>query len=48
MNNINWSHVLTMLRDQITYSTMMETINVSPSVCAFMKQLMSLVEKSCG
>ena len=27
---------------------MMETINLSPLVCAFMEQLMDLVEKSCG
>ena len=42
------ANVLTVIREQITYGTLMRTINLGPLVCAFMEQLMDLVERSCG
>ena len=36
----NWSEAHTMIRNQITYDTLTEWMNLSPLVCAFLEQLM--------
>lgn len=36
----NWSEAHTIIRNQITYDTLAEWMNLGPLVCAFMEQLM--------